>query len=220
MGLNLAGLYSSAAGRGKSLRLTAVEPKGHCPARQAGRSKRALRGMSFASDGRGLDTARAGAPAAGTRSVKLQPLRAAGSLYRPLSRPRARRAGLAGGRRAHHADRAGRGAPHDRLRLLGRGGGADRQLFRGDDRGGRRARGRQRLALLPRHHARRAHRRRSARRRVRASHPAVVGVLRYRQDRRDGVAAHRRHHPDQVGGRRLGVDRAAQCWCCSSAAPR
>ena len=45
---------------------------------------------------------------------------------------------------------------------------------------------------------------------VRAAHPAVDGFLRHRQVGRAGVAAHRRHHPDQVGGRRLGVGRAAQ----------
>ena len=69
---------------------------------------------------------------------------------------------------------------------------------------------RQRLALLPRHDHRRAHRRRSQARRVRASDLAVAGLLRFRAQRRTGVAADRRHHPDQVRGRRLGLDRAAQ----------
>ena len=46
----------------------------------------------------------------------------------------------------------------------------DRQLFHRDDRGRWRARAGERGALLPRDHARRAHRRRSAQRRVRPSH--------------------------------------------------
>ena len=39
---------------------------------------------------------------------------------------------------------------------------------------------------------------------------AVGRIFRYRQDRRDDFAADRRHDADQVGGRRLGVGRAAQ----------
>ena len=65
-------------------------------------------------------------------------------------------------------------------------------------------------ALLPRHHARRAHRRRPAQRRVQPSHRALGRLFRPGQDRRDALAAHRRHHPDQVRGRRVGVGRAAQ----------
>ncbi len=57
---------------------------------------------------------------------------------------------------------------------------------------------------------RRAHRRRSPARRVRASGLAVARVLRFRALGRTGVAADRRYHADQVRGRRLGIDRAAQ----------
>ena len=39
---------------------------------------------------------------------------------------------------------------------------------------------------------------------------AVGLVFRSGQDRRDALAAHRRHHPDQVRGRLVGVGRAAQ----------
>ena len=93
---------------------------------------------------------------------------------------------------------------------------ADRQLFRGHDRRGVRARDGQCAALLPRHHARRAHRLRSARAGVRPSHRAVAGLLRPLADRRDDVAAHRRHHPDQGRGRRFDFGGAAQ----SRAVPR
>ena len=86
----------------------------------------------------------------------------------------------------------------------------DQQLFQRDDRGGRGAGRRQRVAVLSGHDDRRAHRRRSAARRVRASDLAVAGVLRFRAQRRTGVAADRRYHADQIRGRRLGVDRAAQ----------
>ena len=48
---------------------------------------------------------------------------------------------------------------------------------------------------------------------------AVGAVLRHRPDRRTDLAAHRRHHPDQVGGRLVGVGRAPQSSCCFSAPP-
>ena len=47
-------------------------------------------------------------------------------------------------------------------------------------------------------------------RRLRPSAVALAGLLRFRAQRRTGVAAHRRHHPDQIRGRRLRLDRAAQ----------
>ncbi len=46
--------------------------------------------------------------------------------------------------------------------------------------------------------------------RVRPSDRAVGAVLRHRADRRADLAAHRRHHADQVRGRRVGLGRAAQ----------
>ena len=104
----------------------------------------------------------------------------AGALRRALPRTCAARLRLADGRGDHHAGRAGRGAAHDRFRLQPRRHRADQQLFQRHDRGRRRARRRQRVALLPRHDDRRAHRRRSAARRVRASDLAVAGLLRFR----------------------------------------
>ena len=94
--------------------------------------------------------------------------------------------------------------------LLSRRHRHDQQLFQRDDRGGRGAGRRQRGAVLSGDDHRRAHRRRSQARRVRASDLAVAGVLRFRAQRRTDLAADRRHHPDQVRGRRLGLDRAAQ----------
>ena len=111
---------------------------------------------------------------------------------------------------ARHAGRAARGAPHDRFRLFGRAHRADRPVFRRDDRGRGRARGRERAALLPRHHHRRARRRRPARGGVRAPDRAVARLLRHRQDRRAHLAAHRRHDADQERGRLVGLGRAAQ----------
>ena len=85
-----------------------------------------------------------------------------------------------------------------------------RQLFldAGGDR--RRARAGFGLPLLFRHHARRARRRRSAPRRLRACDDAVAGLLRRGAVRRDRLAADRRHDADQVGGRRHRLGRAAQ----------
>ena len=92
-----------------------------------------------------------------------------------LPRPgacRARRPDRGG---ADHPGRADRGAAHDRFRLHRARARPDQQLFPGDDRrrGGAGAVA-SALALLPRHHARRAHRRRSAQRRVRAPHLALA----------------------------------------------
>ncbi len=155
------------------------------------------------------------APGGGAGSPPRAPGQAAAAgrsapLCRALSRPGDRRARARSGRRAGDAGGAARGAPHDRFRLLARGPRPDRQLFRRDDRGRGRARAGERRALLPRDHARRAHRRRPAQRRVRPSHRALGRLLRPGQDRRAGVAAHRRHHPDQGRGRLLGLGRAAQ----------
>ena len=139
------------------------------------------------------------------------------ALRQALPRPRARRARRAGRRGADHADRADRGAAHDRFRLHRARRRADRQLLSGDDRRRGAARAGERIALLPRHHARRAHRRRFARRRVRASHLALRRLFRRGQDRRGDLAAHRRHHADQGRGRLFGLGRACAISCCSSA---
>ena len=85
----------------------------------------------------------------------------------------------------HHAGGADRGPAHDRFRVLARERQPDRQLFHRHDRGRGGARAGERGALLPRHHAGRAHRRRSAQRRVRPSHLALGRLLRSGQDRRD-----------------------------------
>ena len=105
--------------------------------------------------------------------VKLRPLRAARPLCGALSRHAIAALCALAGRGARDAGGAARGAPHDRLRLLARERQPDRQLFRRDDRGRGRARAGERGALLPRHHARRAHRRRSAQRGVRPPHLAL-----------------------------------------------
>ncbi len=68
----------------------------------------------------------------------------------------------------------------------------------------------ERAPLLPRHHARRAHRRRFARRRVRACDLALGRFLRRGENRRGDLAAHRRYHADQGRGRQLGFGRVAQ----------
>ena len=72
------------------------------------------------------------------------------------------------------------------------------------------ARRRQRVAVLSGDDHRRAHRRRSPARRVRSPDLAVAGILRFDPQRRADLAPHRRYHPDQVGGRRVGIDCAAQ----------
>ena len=82
------------------------------------------------------------------------------------------------------------------------------------------ARGSQRAALLPRHHARRAGRRRSARRRFRAPDLAVERVLRRGQDRR---SAFRGSPPIRRRSRRRPAPRSrSRCAisCCSSALRR
>ena len=48
---------------------------------------------------------------------------------------------------------------------------------------------------------------------------ALARLFRSGQDRRVALAADRRHHADQGGGRRLGLDRACAMSCCSSAPP-
>ena len=79
---------------------------------------------------------------------------------------------------------ANRGAAHDRFRLFGARGCADRSLFPGDDRRRGGVGGRERTSVLSRQHPGRAHRRRLARRRLRSSDIAVAGLLRRGQDRR------------------------------------
>ena len=71
-------------------------------------------------------------------------------------------------------------------------------------------RSRQRRPLLPRDHARRAHRRRPPPRGVRPSPRPLAGLLRRGALRRDHLAADRRHDADQVRRRRQRLDRAAQ----------
>ena len=127
----------------------------------------------------------------------------AGTRSRPLALP-----ADCGGR---HAGGADRGPPHDRFRLLARERQPDRQLFRGDDR---------RSWPCSRSRARRAFI--SSPRSASASSPicaegvfrhlglALLRLLRRGQDRRADLAAHRRHHPDQGGGRRLDFGRLAQ----------
>ena len=117
---------------------------------------------------------------------------------------------LAHDRCDHHADRAGRRAAHDRLRLQPRRHRHDQQLFQRDDRGGGGAGWRQCVAVLSGHDDRRAHRRGSQARRVRASDFAVACVLQFRAQRRTGVAADGRYDADQIRGRRIGIGRAAQ----------
>ena len=46
------------------------------------------------------------------------------------------------------------------------------------------------------------------------------GLLRQRADRRDRLAAHRRHDADQGGGRRIGLALRCAISCCSSAPRR
>ena len=147
---------------------------------------------------------------AGQDRRQAPPAAGAGALCRALSRTRGARLHLADGRGDHHAGGADRGQAHDRFRLQPRRHRADQQLFQRHDRHCRGAGCGQRVALLPRHDDRRAHRRRSQARRVRASGLAVARVLRFRALGRTGVAADRRYHPDQIRGRRLGIDRAAQ----------
>ena len=170
-------------------------------------------------DGGGIRAGGAARGAAGQAPPTTAPAAGARALCGALPWPRSARLHLAHHRGNDDADRAGRGAAHDRLRLHARRHRDDQQLFQRDARGRGGAGGRQCCALLPRHDHRRAHRRRYQARRVRASDLAVAGLLRFRTQRRTGVAAHRRHHADQVGGRRFGLDRAAQSSCCSSARP-
>ena len=73
-----------------------------------------------------------------------------------------------------------------------------------------RARARVGRALLSRHDARRAGRRRSARRPVRPSDPARPELLRRGKDRRDRLAPLGRHDPVEGDLRLVGLDRAAQ----------
>ena len=159
--------------------------------------------------GRGLHRSPADA-VAGQDERQAPPAAGAGALRRALSRTRGARLHLADGCRDHHAGGADRGQAHDRFRLQPRRHRPDQQLFQRHDRHCRGAGRGQRVALLPRHDDRRAHRRRSQARRVRASGLAVARVLRFRALGRTGVAADGRYHPDQIRGRRLGIDRAAQ----------
>ena len=117
-------------------------------------------------------------PAGDKRKLNIQPLQAAAALYRAATAA-ARLAALVALVVAALTTLV---VPIAVRRMIDFGfsakrGGADRQLFQRDDRGGGRARDLERAALLPRHHAGRAHRRRSARRRVRASHQAVAGFF-------------------------------------------
>ena len=86
----------------------------------------------------------------------------------------------------------------------------DRQLFRGDDRGRRRAR----VASAARYYLviTLGERIVADLRSDVFNHLTVALGLLFRpgQDRRDPLAAHRRHHADQVRGRLVGVGRAAQ----------
>ena len=143
-------------------------------------------------------------------SAKLRPLLALAPYVARYRGRAAARLHLADGRGDHHAGGADRGQAHDRFRLQPRRHRADQQLFQRHDRRCRGAGRGKRVTLLPRHDDRRAHRRRSQARRVRASGLAVARLLRFRALGRTGVAADGRYHPDQSRGRRLGVDRAAQ----------
>ena len=118
---------------------------------------------------------------------------------------------LADGRRDHHAGGAGRGAADDRFRLHPEGIALINSYFSVMIAVVAVLALRQRVAILSGDDHRRAHRRRSPARRVRASDVAVAGVLRFRAQRRTDLAADRRYHPDQIRRRRLGLDRAAQC---------
>ncbi len=115
-----------------------------------------------------------------------------------------------GGRGAHHPGGADRGPAHDRFRLLARQRQPDRQLFHGADRG----RGVLALASAARFYLVTMLGERivaDLRSEVFAHLTVAVGLLlRPGQDRRDDLAAHRRHHADQGRGRLVGVGRAAQ----------
>ena len=145
------------------------------------------------------------------RKAKLQPLQAPGSLRDALPRPGRGRARRAAGRRDRHAGGADRGAPHDRLRLRRRAHRADRSVFRRDDLPWSRC---SRCASASRYYLVTT----LGERVVADMRAAVFGhldravgaVLRHRADRRTDLAAHRRHHADQVRGRLLGLGRAAQ----------
>ncbi len=146
------------------------------------------------------------------RKAAAQP---AAARFAPSLCPTLPLAGGCGARRldrsgADHLGRADCDPPHDRFRLHRARPRADRQVFPGDDRRRRGIGAVERAALLPRHHARRAHRRRSAQRRVRAPHLALQRLLRHREKRRTRLAADRGHHADQGRGRVVGFGRAAQ----------
>ena len=161
----------------------------------------------------------AAAPRPCRAAMQARAAQAAGALCHALPRPRHCGAGRAAGRRGRHAGRADRGAAHDRLRLLGRAHRADRPVFRRDGRGRRRCSrwpAPSRYYLVTTLGERIVADLRSARVRAisprcrrRSSTRAQTGEL--------TVAAHRRHHPDQVRGRRRRCRSRCATWCCSSA---
>ena len=143
------------------------------------------------------------------KSRSLRPLRALLPYLAPHRADAAAGARRAAGRLGRDARAAGGAALPDRRGHGGRQPRHDQPLFRrvpGGRRGVRRVR---RAALLLRHLARRARRRRPALGRVRTRDPHGSGVLRGHAHRRGAVAPDRRHHAGAVHRRREPVDHAA-----------
>ena len=114
-------------------------------------------------------------------------------------------------RGAGDARGADRGAPHDRQRLRRRARRPDRRIFRRHDRGGGGARGGERACATTSSPASASASSPTCATRCSTASPSCrPSFFDTAKIRRAGVAAHRRHHPDQGRGRRLGLDRAAQ----------